>query len=68
MHFLVKSDLKLFLVVVFTCRGTGLENVIPGNKTQVGLEVARGNKDLEVFIQENDAAWLNFITTSAPKN
>lgn len=33
MYFLVKSDLKLYLAVVFTCRGTGLEEVTPGKRT-----------------------------------
>lgn len=43
---------------------------VPHKRTspQSGLGVARGNKDLKVCIQENDAAWLNSITTSAPEN
>lgn len=46
MYFLVKSDLKLFLVVACTCRGRGLKEVIPGKRTspQVGLEEARAIK------------------------
>lgn len=44
MHFLVKSDLKLFLVVAFACRGTGLEEVIPGKKEDIAPGRAGGSK------------------------